>query len=88
VCIPTKAVSAWLHGAIPVVTFPHYRGLVEPIERLGIGFVATDWAAVGGLVGDWGRIERATAACLIARDTFSHEFQAGRIAGFYAALRG
>lgn len=84
VCMPTKAVSAWVHGAIPVVTFGHYAGLVEPIERLGMGFVAADWTDVGRLVGDWPRIQSATQACVDHRDEFTHEYQAARIAAFYA----
>lgn len=86
VCIPSKAVSAWLHGAIPIVTFPHYRGLVELIGQLGIGLVVDDWAAVGNLAHDRDAIARATAACLEHRLTFSHEHQAQRIRAFYDTL--
>ncbi len=83
VCMPTKAVSSWLHGAIPIVTFANYRGLTERIERLGNGFVARDWADVGRLVGDRAAIERATLACVASREEFSHEHQARRIADHY-----
>jgi hypothetical protein len=86
VCMPTKAVSGWLHGAIPTVTFANYGGLVEPIERLGIGFVAADWPAVGRLVGAWDQIGRATAACLAHRLEFTHEHQARRVAAYYGQV--
>ncbi len=83
VCMPTKAASAWLHGAIPVVTFRHYRGLVEVIERLGIGFIVDDWSAVGRLVGARAAIDEATAACVRHRELFTHEHQARRVADYY-----
>ena len=86
VCMPTKAVSGWLHGQIPVVTLPHYRGLVERIERLGIGFVVGDWQELSSLVGAWDRIASATAACAEHRAEFTHEHQVGRIARFYAGM--
>jgi hypothetical protein len=85
VCVPTKAVSAWLHGAIPIATFSHYGGLVEQIERLGVGFVVDDWADLGNLVGDWSRIAAATEACIAHRDEFTHEYQAARVAAYYEA---
>jgi len=85
VCVPTKAVSAWLHGAIPIVTFRHYGGLAELVDRLGVGFVVDDWHEVGGLVGDWPRIRTATGACIAHRDEFTHEFQAARVAAYYEA---
>ena len=87
ICMPTKAVSAWFHGAIPVVTFAYYRGLVETIERLGIGFVVDDWDGVAALVGDHERIESASQACRTHREEFSHEFQARRIAPFYERVK-
>ena len=83
VCMPTKAVSGWVHGAIPVVTFPHYSGLVERIEELGIGFVVEDWDGLRALVGNRDAIARATTACLAHREEFTHEYQARRIASFY-----
>ena len=86
VCMPTKAVCGWLHGAIPVVCFPHYRGLVELIETLGIGFVVDRLDEVGAIAADRSGLERATAAALAARERFTHEYQAGRIAAFYDAL--
>jgi len=87
ICMPTKAVSAWFHGAIPVVTFASYRGLVETIERLGIGFVVDDWEGVADLVGDHERIESASRACRAHREEFSHEYQARRIAAFYERVK-
>lgn len=86
VCVPSKAVSGWLHGAIPIVTFPHYRGLVELIEQLDIGFVVDDWAALGDLARDRVAIARATAACNEHRLMFSHEHQAQRVRAFYDKL--
>ena len=83
VCMPTKAVSGWLHGAIPVVTFPHYAGLAERIEELGIGFVVDDWDGLRALLGDREAIARATTACLAHREEFTHEYQVRRIASFY-----
>ena len=83
VCMPTKAVSAWLHGGIPIVTFPHYAGLVEHVQEKGIGFVARDWEDVGTLVGDWDRIRAATQASLAHREEFTHEYQAPRIVDHY-----
>lgn len=86
VCMPTKAVCGWLHGAIPVVCFAHYRGLVELIETLGIGFVVDRLDEVGGIAADRSGLERATAATLAVRERFTHEYQAARIAKFYDAL--
>lgn len=86
VCMPTKAVSAWLHGAIPVVTFQYYEGLVDLIEERGIGIVVRDWVDLARVVGDWDRIAAATAACVEHRAEFTHEFHAPRLARHYAML--
>jgi hypothetical protein len=87
VCMPTKAVCGWHHGAIPVVCFAHYRGLVELIESLGIGFVVDRLDEVGGIIADRSALERATAATFAVRERFTHEYQAARIADFYDRLR-
>jgi hypothetical protein len=87
VCMPTKAVCGWLHGAIPIVCFPHYRGLVELVERLGIGFVVDRLDEVGAIAADRSGVQRAAAATLAVRERFTHEYQAARIAAFYEALR-
>jgi hypothetical protein len=86
VCMPTKAVCGWLHGAIPVVCFGHYRGLVELIETLAIGFVVDRLDKVGAIAADRAGLARATAATLAVRERFTHEYQAARIAAFYDAL--
>jgi hypothetical protein len=86
VCMPTKAVCGWLHGGIPVVCFAHYRGLVELIETLGIGFVAERLDEVGAIAANRSSLARATAATLAVRERFTHEYQAARIAAFYDAL--
>src|SRR4029078_10658064 len=49
VCMPTKSVCGWLHGGIPVVCFPHYRGIVEQIEAHDIGFVIKTLEALARL---------------------------------------
>lgn len=87
ICLPTKSVSGWFHGAIPAVCYPHYRGVVERIDQLGIGFVVDRLEGVAAVAADRAAIERATAATQAIRDQFSHEFQAARIAAFYARLR-
>jgi hypothetical protein len=86
ICMPTKAVSGWFHGAIPIVCFPHYGGLVEQVQAKGIGFVVENLADVGALAADPAAITRATQNCLAVRDQFSHEYQAARIAAFYEGL--
>jgi hypothetical protein len=86
VCLPTKAVSGWFHGAIPVVTTAHYRGVVERIARHGIGFVAETWAALPQVIHDRAAIAQATTACLAVRQEFAQETHAGRITAWYAAL--
>lgn len=83
VCMPTKAVSGWFHGAIPVITFPHYRGITEVIAERGNGFVIENWDDLRALISEKPRIDAATERCLEIRHEFSHEHQAGRISGFY-----
>jgi hypothetical protein len=82
-CLPTKAVSGWLHGGIPSVCSHHYRGIVELAEEHGIGFVADSPEEVAHVAADRDAIERATAATLAVRERFSHEYQAARLASFY-----
>ena len=84
VCMPTKAVCGWLHGAVPVVCFPHYGGLVEVIRELGTGFVVERWDDLARIAADRGAIGHATAACLTHRERFTNEWQARRIAAFLA----
>lgn len=86
VCLPTKAVSGWFHGAIPVVTTAHYGGIVERIERWGIGFVVPGVDALPTEVFDQQAIAAATQACLAVRDEFSQETAARRVAAFHRAL--
>jgi hypothetical protein len=88
VCLPTKAVCGWLHGGIPVVCFPHYRGVVERIEADGIGFVIESWDELSGIGTDRAAIEAATERCLSCRLEFSTERTAERIAEFVAPLLG
>lgn len=86
VCLPTKAVSGWLHGGIPVVTRPFYRGVVEWIEALDIGFLVDDWEDVRAVAADREAIAAATARCLAVRESFTNEHNAGRIRDFVAPL--
>jgi hypothetical protein len=82
VCLPTKAVCGWLHGGIPVVCFPHYRGVVEQIEQLEIGFVIDSLEDVGEIAADREAIVAATERCLACRDRFTNERNAERIRAF------
>jgi hypothetical protein len=82
VCLPTKAVCGWLHGGLPVVCFSHYRGVVERIQTLGIGFVIERWDELAAISGDRGAIARATERCLVCRDSFTNEYNAERIRRF------
>ena len=82
VCLPTKAVSGWFHGAIPVVCFSHYRGIADWINGFGIGFVLRDWADVRRLRDDRAAIARTTDRCMAVRDRFSSEWNAARIHEF------
>ena len=88
VVLPTKAVSAWFHGGIPVVC-PHvYRGIAELVDEHGIGFLVDSVDDVREVAADRAAIERATTASLAVRERFSHEHQASRLADFYRALVG
>lgn len=86
VSLPTKAVCGWLYGGIPVVCFPHYRGIVERIEEFGIGFVVDSWDELGAIGADRAAIAAATERCLACRLEFSAERTAERIAAFVAPL--
>ena len=88
VCMPTKAVCGWLHGGIPVVCFPHYRGLVEQIEAHDIGFVIESWEDLGRLASDREAIAAATDRTLACRDRFTNERNAERIAQLVGRLGG
>jgi hypothetical protein len=82
VCMPTKAVCGWLHGGLPAVCFSHYRGLVERIRNLGIGFVIDRWEDLGEIASDRAAIAEATERCLSCRDVFTNEHNAERIRRF------
>ena len=86
VCLPTKSVCGWLHGGIPVVCFPHYRGVVERIDSHGIGFVIDSWDELCRIGRDRAAIRGATERCLDCRLEFSTEQTAERIAAFVAPL--
>ncbi|MBV9312068.1 MAG: glycosyltransferase [Solirubrobacterales bacterium] len=86
VCLPTKAVCGWFHGAIPVVCFPHYRGIVERIDEFGIGFVVESWEELGALSDDHAAIAAASERCLAVRSRFTTERAAERIAEFVSPL--
>ena len=81
-CMPTKAVCGWLHGGIPVVCLPHYRGVVERIEAFDIGFVIDDWGGLERVAADRAAIAAATERVLACRDQFTNERNAERIARF------
>ena len=61
-CIPTKAICAWLLAGIPVVCYPHYRGLVEWIDGCGMGFVVSNLEETGVLTRQRKQIDHATRA--------------------------
>jgi hypothetical protein len=82
VCMPAKAACGWFHGAIPVVCFPHYRGLCERINELGIGFVTDNWDDLRPLRDNRAAIAQATQRCIAVRDQFSNEWHATRIQRF------
>jgi hypothetical protein len=86
VCLPTKAVCGWLHGGIPVVCFPHYRGVIERIDEFGIGFVVDSWEQLGRIGTDRDVIAAVSERCLACRLEFSTERTAQRIAEFVAPL--
>lgn len=86
VCMPTKSVCGWLHGAIPVVCFPHYRGILERIEKYEIGFVVDDIDEVGHIAADRAALAAAGERALACRDEFTTERTAERIRDFVAPL--
>jgi hypothetical protein len=84
--MPAKTASAWVHGAIPLVCPRSFGGTAEWIEALGIGFLIDSYADLRQVVDDREAISAATRACLVARNTFTHEASALRIACFYERL--
>jgi Glycosyl transferase 4-like domain len=88
VCMPTKSVCGWLHGGVPVVCFPHYGGVVEWIDALGVGFVIERWEDLRRIAFDRAAIAAATARCLACRDRFTTEHNAARIREFVGPLLG
>jgi hypothetical protein len=86
ICLPTKAVCGWLHAGIPVVCFPHYQGVVEWIDALGIGFVIERWEGLAQIAADRAAIAAATSRCLASRDRFTNEHNAARIREFIDPL--
>lgn len=86
VCMPTKSVCGWLHGGIPVVCFPHYRGIVERIEEFDIGFVVDDIEEVSRVAADRAAIAAAGERALACRHEFTTERTAERIRDFLAPL--
>ena len=86
VCMPTKSVCGWLYGGIPVVCYPHYGGVVERIDRLGIGFVVDDLDEVAVLATDRAGVAAATERCLACRNEFTTEVTAERVCAFLAPL--
>ena len=86
VCMPSKAVCGWIHGAIPVVSFADYQGVAEVIDELGVGFVIRRWEDLATIAADRDAIARATAACLQHRHRFTHEWNAQRIVDFFRRL--
>lgn len=87
VCLPTKAVSGWLHGAMPVVCYPHYRGVVELVEELDSGFVVETLEDVAGVAADRAAIAAGSERALAQRDRFTNEHNAARVAEFVGRLR-
>ena len=85
-CMPTKAVCAWLLGGIPIVCYPHYHGLIEWINDYGMGFVVSNLEEVGTLSTQRNAIHTATRACLEHRHLLTHETQASRIMAYYQTL--
>jgi hypothetical protein len=86
VCMPTKAVCGWFHGAIPVVCSRHYGGLVEQIDAHGIGFTYEGWDELGDLAGDRRAIAAATRRTLAVRRRFSNEYGARRLQRFVGSF--
>ena len=83
--MPTKSVSGWLHGGIPVVCLPYYRGIVERIEDLDIGFVIDDWSGLARR--GRSRAIAATTERVLGRDHFTCERNAERIAQHVGRLQ-
>jgi hypothetical protein len=83
-CLPTKAVCGWLHGGIPVVCLPFYRGVVERIEAFDIGFVVEDVDDAARIASDRPAVAAATQRVLAMRDHFTAETNASRIRDFLA----
>jgi len=88
VCMPTKAVCGWFHGAIPVVCFPHYRALSEWIGEFGIGFVINCWDDLRSLRDNPAAIAQSTGYCIAVREMFSNEWNAARIHKFVESRLG
>ncbi|MEM1113354.1 MAG: glycosyltransferase [Pseudomonadota bacterium] len=86
VCLPTKAVSGWLHGAIPVVCPNSYRGIADYIEELGTGFLVNEIEDLAAIIARPKQIAAATAACAEYRERFTLEYHAARIAAFYRGV--
>ncbi len=86
VCMPTKSVCGWLYGAIPVVCFPHYRGVVERIEEFDIGFVVDDIGEVGRVAADRAAVAAAGERALACRHEFTTERTGERVRDFVAPL--
>lgn len=84
--MPTKALSGWLCGGIPTVSFAHYEGVGEWARKLGIGFVIERWEQLQDIAADRAAIARATRSCLEHRDVFTTESSATRVAEFYGRL--
>lgn len=84
--MPTKALSGWLCGGIPTVSFAHYAGVAEWVRELGIGFVLNEWDDLRQIAADRAAITRATEACLEHRHRFTTEWSAERVVGFYRDL--
>lgn len=86
--LPCKAASGWFHGGIPVVCLKHFRGAVERMETLGIGFVVERVEDVGRIASDRDAIAAATERCLACRHLFTNEHNAQRIRDFLGPFLG
>ena len=85
-CMPTKAVCGWLLGGIPIVCYPHYKGLIEWIKGYEMGFVVNNLEEVGALQNQRAAIQQVTRACLEHRHLLTHETQASRLKDYYQSL--
>ncbi len=83
-CLPTKAVSGWFHGGIPLVCFPHYGGILEYLLPKGLGFVVDELSEVARI--PRAEIEQVRQRTHRAREFFSHEVHAARVIEFYRRL--